>query len=113
VSCRVVMRLTKWSQNIHTVREFLEQAEKLGAGPRAKMVYAVDSDGHPCLYVDLPAGAAEALEKSQRPKEPTKAQKAVTEQLETRRKAVKAGEKVPGHVPPAVKARKVKLKVKS
>lgn len=111
MSQRVVMHLTQWSQNIQTVQEFLNYALEAGAGPRSKVVYAVDADGRPCFYVDLPAGAAEAMKRRTRTKEPTKAQKAVREQLEARQAAVEAGERVSGHVPPVAKGGKV-LRVK-
>lgn len=107
MSRRVVMRLSKWSQDIETVEKFLAQAKELGAGPKARLNYAVDANGVPCFYVELPEKAAEALEKRQRPRQPTKAQQAVREQLEARQKAVKAGKPVSGHVPPVAKNGKV------
>lgn len=113
MSRRAVMRLNQWTQDIKTVRELLDQAEANGAGPRSKLVYAVDSDGHPCFYIDLPDRATEALEKRKRPKPKTKAQQAVTEQLEARKRAVEAGEKVPGHVAPVAKnGRPIRVKVR-
>lgn len=113
MSQRVVMHLTKWTQNVQTFQEFLTAAVELGAGPRAKVVFAHDSDGHPCFYVDLPDGASDALEKRRKPKEPTKAQKAVKSQLEDRKRAVQDGKEVPGHVRPVVRGGKVlKVKVK-
>lgn len=107
MSRRVVMRLSKWSQDIETVEKFFAQAKELGAGPRARMNYAVAADGTPCFYIELPEKAAEALEKRQRPKQPTKAQQAVKEQLEARQNAVRAGKPVPGHVAPVAQNGKV------
>ena len=85
------------------LREFLDQCEAHGLGPRGKIVYAADSEGHPCLVAELPERSAETLERQRRPKTPTKAQEAVRGQLETRRAAVRGGGTVPGHVPPVAK----------
>lgn len=101
------MRLSQWAQNIDTVEQFIAQAKELGAGPRAKMHYAMDANGQPCFYVELPEKAAEALEKRQQPKQPTKAQQAVRDQLEARKRAVRSGEPVPGHMAPVAKDGKV------
>lgn len=101
------MRLSKWTQNVETMEQFLHQVRELGAGPRAVVNYAVDAQGIPCLYVELPEKAAEALERRQRPKPPTKAQKAVRDQLESRQKAVRSGQPVPGHVAPVARDGKV------
>lgn len=112
MSRRVVMRLNEWTQDIKTVRELLDQAEEHGAGPRSKLIYAIDSDGHPCFYIDLPDRAVEAEQRRKRSKAPTKAQEAVREQLEARREALAAGEEVPGYVPPVAKNGRVKVKVR-
>ena len=111
MSKRVVMRLTDWSQDVGNVRKFLDQVEALGAGPRSKIHYAVDAGNHPCFYVVLPEKAAEALERKQKPKPPTKAQLAVEAARKAREEAVKSGAPVPGHVKPVVKNGKLVISV--
>jgi hypothetical protein len=106
------MRLTKWSQDLGNVEKFLAHAKELGAGPRAKLMYAVDADGHPCFYVELPEKAAEALDRKQRPRTPSKAKQAVEKQLTARKEAVKVGNPVSGYVPPVARNGKVILRVK-
>jgi hypothetical protein len=107
VTQQVVARLTDFSMNLGTLKAFVETAEKLGAGVRAKVRYAVDAKGTPCLVLELPERAAEALEKASAPPKPTRVQEAVTGQLEARKRAVRSGVPVPGHVPPV--ARRGKL----
>lgn len=111
MSQRVVLRLTEYSMRLGSLRTFLETAEKSGAGPRAKVEYMVDAQGSPCLCVELPERASEALEKVSAPRKPTKAQVAVREQLQTRAEAVRTGQPVPGHVPAVAKNGKT-LKVR-
>jgi hypothetical protein len=111
VSQRVILRLTEFSMRLGSFRTFLETAEKYGAGPRAVITYMVDSSGHPCLCLELPEKAAEALEKAVRPLKPTRAQEAVSGQLQARKEAVRTGQPVPGHVPAVAKGGKV-LKVR-
>lgn len=107
------MRLTDFSENIGTVQAFLDQARNHGAGPRAKITYAVDSNGIPCFYIELPESAVAALARKERPPVRTKAQQAVRDQVEARLAAVKAESPVPGHVPPVARRGKVlKAKVK-
>lgn len=112
MSKRVVMRLTNWSQDIGNVEKFLAQAKELGAGPRAKLNYAVDANGCPCFYIVLPEKAAEALAKRQQPKAPSKAQAAVQKQLEDRRTAIKSGKEVPGYVKPVARDGKIIVRIK-
>lgn len=107
MSKRVVLRLTKWSQDIENVEKFLSHARELGADQKSKLEYAVDANGQPCFYIVLPEKAAEALDRKLRPKAPSKAQAAVKSQLEAHRDAVKSGKKVPGHVSPVVRDGKV------
>jgi hypothetical protein len=115
MSRRVVLRLTKWSADIAGFEAFIETAREAGAGPRAKIQYAHDAEGHPCAYIELSDSASEALERREKPKTLTKTQQAVKDQLEDRKRAIAAGDKVTGHVPP-VRIRKPgtkkKLKIK-
>jgi hypothetical protein len=114
VSKRVVLRLTKWSQDVANVRKFLDEAESLGAEPNAKLHYAVDANGQPCFYIVLPEKAAEAIDRKRTPKAPSKAQAAVQKQIQQHRAKVKSGEKV-AHVTPIVRngeIRKVTVRVK-
>lgn len=97
--------------NLGSLKTFIENAENLGVGPRAKVQYAVNAEGVPVLYVVLPPRAADAVLRAAAGRKPTKAQEAVREQLQARREAVRAGEKVPGHMPPVAKGGR-KLKVR-
>lgn len=104
---RVVLRLSEYSMTLKSFQEFLDTCGVLGLGPRGKIVYSEDSEGHPCLVANLPEKAAEALEKERRLKTPTKVQTAVRDQLQGRREAVKAGNPLPGHLPAVAKGGKV------
>jgi len=104
---RVVLRLNKYTMTAASMRGFLDTAEKLGFPPRGLIVYMQNAAGEPCLVAELPDRAAEALERAKRPREPTKARRAVTEQLQARAEAVKSGSTVPGHVPPVAKGGRV------
>lgn len=107
MGARVVLRLTQYTMNRKSLQTFLDQCEENGLGPHGKIVYAVDSEGKPCLVAELPERASDALEKRQTPKGPTKAQEAVREQLQGRREAVESGAPVPGHVPAVAKGGRV------
>ena len=109
---QVVARLSGYAMNLGTLKHFVETAEELGAGTRAKVRYEVDDEGIPRLCLELPERAAEALERASRPPKPTKAQEAVRDQLQARDEAVKAREPVPGHVPPVAKRGKTLKKPK-
>lgn len=112
---RVVMRFGHdYTSLFNALETLVEQSKSLGVGPRSKVQLAVDAQGTPCLYVELPERAAEALDRSAAGRKPTKAREAVTEQLAARKKAVRSGEPVPGHVPPvAKKGRVLKVRKKS
>ena len=104
---RVVLRLTKYTMNPKSLREFLDTAESLGLGPRGTIYYARSANGDGCLVAELPERAAEALKRTRRPETPTKAQQAVRGQLQARQDAVKTGAPVPGHVPPVARRGRV------
>jgi SLT domain-containing protein len=121
VSLRVVLRLNvrggsgtpaEFFQYLQSVKDALERAEQLGAGPRSKVHYTVNEGGEPVMTIDLPEKLSEA--RVPRPKEVvrTKAQQAVADRRATRQAAVEAGEAVPGHEPPIVKGGKVLRKRK-
>lgn len=105
---RVVLRLNEHTQHFGTVEQFLADAKELGAGPRAKVVYAHHPEVGPVLIVELPASAAVALERKERPPALTKTQQAVKDQRESRNAAIAAGEQVPGHEPPVVRKKRLK-----
>lgn len=101
---RIVMRFGKDYETLFGALEFLvDQGRALGVGTRSKVQFAVDAEGIPCLTVELPERAAEALERSAVGPKATKAQEAVRGQLQARREAVRSGDPVPGHVPPVAK----------
>lgn len=103
MGARIVLRLNKYTMNRKSLQEFLDKAEELGLRQNDEIVYALDHEGRPCLVAELPERAVEGLERKARLREPTKAQQAVREQLQSRRAAVKTGSAVPGHVPPVAK----------
>lgn len=101
---RIVMRFNRDYETLFGALTFLvDQGKELGVGTRGKVQFAVDAEGVPCLTVELPERAAEALERSAAGPRATKAQEAVRGQLQARREAVRSGEPVPGHVPPVAK----------
>lgn len=111
MGARVVLRLNKYTMTRQSFQEFMNKLEELDVPMRAPIVYALDHEGRPCLVAELPEKAAERVERRVRVKEPTKAQKAVREQLQGRREAVKAGQPLSGHVPAVAKNGRV-LKTK-
>lgn len=105
---RIVMRFNHDYETLFGALCFLvDQGRELGVGTRSKVQYAVDAEGVPCLYVELPERAAEALERAAAGPRATKAQQAVRGQLQARAEAVRSGEPVPGHVPPVAKRGRV------
>lgn len=110
MSRRVVLRLTEYSETIQAFEDFLATARAAGAGPRSRVREAQDEDGNRCFYIELPEAASAALERKERPAVRTKTQQAVRDQTERRKAAIAAGDTVPGHVPPVVKKRKLKIK---
>lgn len=103
MGARVVLRLNRYTMNRKSLREFLDKTEELGTRQLDEIVYALDHEGNPCLVAELPERAVEGLERKTRPAPPTKAQAAVADQLQGRRKAVADGQPLPGHVPPVAK----------
>lgn len=100
MSRRVVMRLTEFSGTVKDAADFFDYVKELGCGPRSRFQYQVDKDGHACLVVELPEGAAKVLERKQAPPVRTRTQQAVHDRLATRKAAVAAGEPVLGHEEP-------------
>lgn len=101
---RIVMRFSRDYETLWGALEFMvDQGRAVGLGTRSKVQFAVDANGVPCLFVELPERAAEALARSAAGPKTTKAQEAVSGQLRARKEAVQTGEPVPGHVPPVVK----------
>lgn len=108
MSRRVVLRLNEHTQHFSTVEKFLSDAKELGAGPRARVLYAVHPKHGPVLIVELPESASVAIERKEQPPVLSKTQQAVRDQREARKTAVAAGEQVPGHVEPVVKRKRLK-----
>lgn len=106
MSRRVVLRLTEYSEYLQALKDFVGQAETLGAGPRARFHYQVHPELGPVLVLEIPESAVAALERAERPPVLSKQQQAVRDQREARDRAVAAGEQVPGHVPPVKKLRR-------
>lgn len=104
---RIVLRLTEWTMTAKALREFCDKMDELGIGPRTKIYYAVDGNGVPCFYAELPQSASAALTKAATPPRPTKAQQAVRGQLQARAEAVKAKQPLPGHVPAVARGGRV------
>jgi hypothetical protein len=106
------MRLKGHRAQAASLREFVVQMDKYELGPRAAVCYGIGDDGIPVLFVEIPEKLPAGLAKKPGTRRPTKAQQAVTEQLEARKAAVRAREPVPGHVPPVKGAKKtVRLKL--
>lgn len=104
---RIVLRLNEYTMNEQSFQEFLDKARELGLRRRDPIVYALDHEGRACLVAELAERPVEALVRKVRPKQPTKAQAAVSDQLQGRHAAVQSGQPVPGHVPPVAKRGKV------
>lgn len=105
---RAVLRLTQYTQTVGYIEQFLAQVRELGVSGSTRITYMLTEDTQePVLVVELPEKAATAFETSVKPKPPTKAQQAVTDQLAARKQAVKAKQPVPGHVDPVAKNGKV------
>lgn len=109
---RIAMRLKEHRAQAASLREFVAQMDKFELGPRTKVCYGIGDDGIPVLFVEIPEKAAAGLKPKPGTRRPTKAQQAVTDQIQARKDAVAAKEDVPGHVAPVKGAKKtVRLKM--
>jgi hypothetical protein len=106
---RLVYRVMEKSCTIGNFMEYARQLADLGLDPKSKVFFEDTQDGSYIFYVWVPPvkqkrvpGRAKVM----------KIKEEVAEQIDQRKKAVAAGEEVPGHVPPVKGAKKIRINKK-